>query len=70
VSATPGTDLVLVDRETRVDAAFQREFPRLRTLRVTSSSGSGYVAGQDAGVRADLSARHSRLGTRRGRIGA
>jgi hypothetical protein len=69
-AATPGTDLVLVDRETRVDAAFQREFPRLQTLRVTSSSGSGFVSGQDAGVRADLSARQSRLGARRGQIGA
>ena len=70
VAATPGTDLVLVDREARVAAAFTREFPRLRTLRVTSSSGSGFVAGQDAGVRADLSARQAGLHHRKGEISA
>ena len=69
-STTPGTDLVLVDRQARVDAAFQQEFPRLGTFRATASNGSGYVAGHDAGVRADLSARQSRLARGRGELSA
>jgi hypothetical protein len=69
-STTPGTDLVLVDRQTQVDAAFQHEFPTLGTFRATASSGSGFVAGRDAGGRADLSARQTGLRNRRGQISA
>jgi hypothetical protein len=69
-TATPGTELVLVDRQARVEAAFEREFPRLGNFRATMSSGSGFMAGRDAGVRADLSARRAGLRNRRGEIGA
>jgi hypothetical protein len=67
-AATPGTDLVLVDRQERVDVAFQHEFPRLGTFRATMSSGSGFVAGRNAGVQADLSARQAGLKNRRGEL--
>lgn len=60
-AATPGTELVLVDRQARVEAAFEREFPRLGKFRATMSSGSGFMAGRDAGTQADLSARQARL---------
>ncbi len=63
-SATPGTDLVLVDRKERVEAAFEKEFPRLGTFRATASNGSGLVAGHGAGARADLSVTQGRLGGR------
>jgi hypothetical protein len=69
-TATPGTELVLVDRQTRVEAAFEREFPRLGRFRATMSSGSGFMAGKDAGVRADLSARQTGLSDRGGEISA
>lgn len=69
-AAAPGTDLVLVDRKARVDEAFAREFPTLGTFRPTSSSGSGFVAGHDAGARADLSARQTRLDGGRGELSA
>ena len=63
-AATPGTDLVLVDRQARVEAAFKEEFPRLGMLRTTVSSGSGLVAGRHAGAQADLSARQTGLAAR------
>jgi hypothetical protein len=69
-SKAPGTSLVLVDRQARVDAAFQEGFPKLGTFRATASSGSGYVAGHDAGVRADLSTGRSRLAGGRRQIDA
>jgi hypothetical protein len=65
-SNVPGTSLVLVDRQARVEAAFTERFPMLGTFRATASSGSGDVAGHDAGVRADLSTGRSGLrGSRR-----
>jgi hypothetical protein len=69
-TATPGTELVLVDRQARVDSAFEREFPRLGKFRATMSSGSGFMSGRDAGVRADLSARQTGLRNGRGEITA
>ena len=54
-SARPGAALVLADRSHQVDALLEREFPRLRSLRMTTSSGGGLAAGRDAGARADLS---------------
>lgn len=69
-AATPGTDLVLVDRQAQVDAAFEREFPDIETFRPRATSGSGFVAGRAAGVRADLSARQTGLRNRRGEITA
>ena len=67
-SQTPGSAVVLADRESRVAAAFAEQFPRLRTVRATVSSGGGLVAGRDAGERADLSATRSRLGADRRRL--
>jgi hypothetical protein len=69
-SAAPGTDLVLVDRQAQVDAAFEREFPKLGTFRATASSGGGFMAGREAGGRADLSARQTGLRNSRGEISA
>jgi hypothetical protein len=60
-----GTDLVLADRAAQVEAAFTAQFPHLRTMRTTVSSGGGLVAGREAGARADLSAPRGRLGGRR-----
>ena len=57
-----GTALVLADRAARVDRVFEQEFPRLRSLRLTTSSGGGLSAGRAAGARADLSSAGSRLG--------
>jgi len=57
----PGTSLVLVDRSRQVDALLEQEFPRLRSLRMTTSSGGGLTAGRVAGARADLSAPGSRV---------
>ena len=65
---TPGSDLVLADRAARVEAAFAAEFPRLRTMRTTVSSGGGLVAGRAAGERADLGAAQPRIGDRRRRL--
>lgn len=59
----PGTSLVLADRAAAVDARFEQEFPRLRTLRMTTSSGGGLSAGRVAGARADLSTLSSRVGS-------
>jgi hypothetical protein len=69
-ATTPGTDVVLVDRQARVEAAFSEEFPRLGTLRATVSSGSGLVAGRQAGAQADLSARRAGLKDRAGELSA
>lgn len=66
--ATPGAALVLADRMDRVEAAFAEQFPNLRRLRATVSSGSGLAAGRSAGERADLSATQSRLGSSRGQL--
>ncbi|HET6818714.1 MAG TPA: DUF2786 domain-containing protein [Mycobacteriales bacterium] len=66
----PGTSLVLVDRSARVQKAFAEEFPHLRSLRATVSSGSGLTAGHAAGARADLGAARSRLGGGRGELSA
>lgn len=53
--ARPGTALVLADRGDRVDAMLAQQFPQLRSLRMTMSSGGGLSAGRAAGARADLS---------------
>jgi hypothetical protein len=57
-----GTALVLADRADRVDRLLEAEFPRLRSLRMTTSSGGGLSAGRAAGARADLSSMGSRVG--------
>ena len=69
-ATTPGTDLVLVDRQARVEAAFKDEFPKLGTFRTTVSSGSGLVAGRHAGAQADLSARQAGLKNSRDELSA
>ena len=69
-SETPGTSVVLVDRAARVEAAFAEEFPHLRSLRTTVSSGGGLSAGHAAGARADLSAVLRRLAGGRGELSA
>ena len=66
--AAPGSALVLADRMTKVEAAFAEQFPHLRRLRATVSSGSGLAAGRTAGQRADLSATRSRLVNDRGQL--
>jgi Protein of unknown function (DUF2786) len=55
-AAEPGTDLVplLAERAAEVDRAVDEAFPRLRTHRVSASSGDGVRAGQQAADRADL----------------
>jgi len=58
----PGAALVLVDRAHQVDALMEQEFPRLRSLRMTTTSGGGLSAGRVAGARADLSAMGARVG--------
>jgi hypothetical protein len=68
--ARPGTDLVLVDRRARVDAAFAEQFPALRSIRPRVSSGNGLMAGRAAGAEADLSAGRRRLDGNRGEISA
>jgi hypothetical protein len=57
-----GTALVLADRADRVERALEAEFPRLRSLRMTMSSGGGLSAGREAGARADLSSLGARVG--------
>jgi hypothetical protein len=54
-TARPGAALVLADRSEQVDAFLGQQFPRLRNLRMTASSGGGLSAGRQAGARADLS---------------
>ena len=63
----PGAALVLADRSDHVDRAFEERFPRLRSLRMTTSSGGGLVAGRAAGSRAGLSAAASRVARERRR---
>jgi hypothetical protein len=63
----PGAALVLADRADRVDALMEQEFPRLRSLRMTTSSGGGLSAGRAAGARADLSSMSGRVGGERRR---
>ena len=58
----PGAALVLADRADKVDALFDREFPNLRRMRMTTTSGGGLSAGRAAGARADLSPMGSRVG--------
>ena len=70
VAATPSTALVLVDRKTRVDAAFAEQFPRVRSMRPTVSSGNGLTAGRVAGAEADLSVTARRVSGRRGELSA
>ncbi|HET7312712.1 MAG TPA: DUF2786 domain-containing protein [Mycobacteriales bacterium] len=67
---SPGSSLVLVDRTAQVEKAFAEEFPHLRSLRTTVSSGSGLTAGHAAGARADLGAAHRRVGGRRSELSA
>ena len=62
-----GTALVLADRADRVERLLEQEFPRLRSLRMTTSSGGGLSAGRAAGARADLSAPGARVGEGRRR---
>ena len=64
----PGTAVVLADRSAQVDAAFAAEFPRLRSMRTTVSSGGGLFAGRDAGARANLSATRTRIQNDRGQL--
>ena len=63
----PGSSLVLADRSGQVDALFDREFPHLRRMRMTTTSGGGLSAGRAAGARADLSAMGARVGSGRRR---
>ena len=56
-SAGPSVALVLADRRARVDRAYAEEFPQIGRARQTRLSGSGYAAGDQAGVRADLGGR-------------
>ena len=58
----PGAALVLADRSDQVDAVFEREFPQLRRMRMTTTSGGGLSAGRAAGARADLSGIGARVG--------
>jgi hypothetical protein len=58
----PGAALVLADRDGLVDALFDREFPHLRRMRMTTTSGGGLSAGRAAGARADLSGIGARVG--------
>jgi hypothetical protein len=69
-SATPGSAVVLASREVEVRSAFEAQFPRLRSLRATTTSGSGLAAGRVAGARADLSATQRRLRHDRRALGA
>jgi hypothetical protein len=63
----PGAALVLAGREGQVDALFDREFPHLRRMRMTTTSGGGLSAGRAAGARADLSAMGARVAAGRHR---
>ncbi|AEH10960.1 MULTISPECIES: DUF2786 domain-containing protein [Protofrankia] len=56
-------DLVLADRSARVDRHVGEVYPRLRTTRSRNLSGSGGLAGFQAGQRADIGA-GSRLASR------
>ena len=69
-SEAPGTSVVLVDRTARVEQAFASEFPHLRSLRTTVSSGSGLSAGHAAGAQADLGAAQRCVGGGRSELSA
>lgn len=63
-SATaPGTALVLVDRRTAVQKAFEVEYPKVRSSS-RNLSGGGYGAGVQAGQRADIGQRAAGGGRR------
>lgn len=51
------TAVVLADRKTAVDQAFRRDFPRVRTARLSASSGAGLRSGRAAADRARLGLR-------------
>lgn len=53
-SGTASAALVLADRRTLVERAFQERFANLRAGRSRRLSGSGYSAGVEAGRRADV----------------
>lgn len=53
-SSGTSAELVLRDRKTQVEHAYQQAFPNLRTSRRRQLSGSGYADGHDAGQRANL----------------
>jgi len=70
-TTTPGPSvaLVLADRSVAVEDALAQEYPRLRTGRRRTLSGSGMADGWSAGHRADIGG--ARLGSRpRGALGA
>jgi hypothetical protein len=67
---TPGSAVVLVDRQARVEAAFAAEFPHLRSMRTTVSSAGGLTAGHAAGARADLSAMRRHVSNRSNELSA
>jgi hypothetical protein len=58
-TSTSGTStaLVLQDRTAQVDAAVRADYPRLRSMRTRSLSGSGRSDGIRSGYQADLGAR-------------
>lgn len=60
--STGSTALVLADRSAQVDQTLKEEFPNLRPAQTRRSSGHGYTAGWEAGLRADLG--HDRPGRR------
>ena len=64
----PGAELVLRDREARVEEAFNEQFPRLGKLRATASSAGGLMSGRLAGERADLSSTQRGLGNTRNEL--
>jgi hypothetical protein len=65
----PSLELVLADRSVEVADALSRQYPRLRTGRQRSLSGSGMAQGWAAGQRADIGS--SRLDrSSRGALGA
>lgn len=53
-SQGPSVALVLADRRTAVETAFEQQFSGLRKARPRRLSGSGFASGADAGRRADL----------------
>lgn len=55
-----GVGLILADRLAEVDRAFTQAFPRIRTTRLSASSGAGYLGGRRAADSAGLG--HNSLG--------
>lgn len=53
-AAEPGTELVLRDRMLDVTGAYRTAYPRIRTVRHSVGSNSGYSAGRAAGAEANL----------------